>query len=58
MVFGPRKENTMNVLKTLVAVSALGTAALAITTVAGVASAEDTASAGRATVSLHVDGMT
>jgi hypothetical protein len=48
----------MNVLKPLVAVSALGTAALAITTVAGVASAEDTASAGRATVSLHVDGMT
>jgi hypothetical protein len=48
----------MTLLKTLLAVSVVGTGTLAVTHLAAVAIAEDTAAAGHATVSLHVEGMT
>jgi hypothetical protein len=51
-------EDTMNLLRSLLAVSVLGAGTVVVAHLAAVASAEDTAPASRATVSLHVEGMT
>jgi hypothetical protein len=48
----------MKLLESLLAISVLGADTLAVAPLAAVAIAEDTATAGRATVSLHVEGMT